>query len=100
MLTTITTTEDYFLIYKDSDLWSVLAVPIGTSVDVDDSMSYVEHSTIAEITAWMTANSITTLNSMALHSLADQNSQEREDLRVAISMPTADEDMEETEGGE
>ena len=94
MLVAVTTTENYVCIYQSSKLWTVLAVPVGSTVSIDDSMSYIEHDTAADITSWMTANSVTTKDSMALHAIEDQNSDERENLRVAIDMPSLDDDIE------
>lgn len=106
-LVTITTTKRFVCIYSGTDLHTVFAQPIGTSVYIDDSFSYIEHSSVLNISGWITANSIETNNGYATFQIPIQIAvddaentlnPERTDLDEAISLPEIIEEVEEEDG--
>lgn len=106
-LATITTTKRFVCIYSGTDLHTVFAQPIGTSVDIDDSFSYIEHDTTILITAWMTTNSIETASGyapfqipidIALDDSENTPNPERVALDAAIDVPIIVEEVEEEDG--
>ena len=93
---TIVTTKRFVCIYSGTDLYTVLALEIGTSIDIETTYSYIEHATTVEISGWMTANSIETFNGYASFQVpiqiaiddADNTlNPERSDLDTAIALP-------------
>lgn len=114
--TNITTGEGLFCIYEGSKLYSVLETTSGSTVTLSTTMSYVEHATPADLSAWMASNNVSSKTSSALFHIrkekatADNTASESnpiyDPLRVAASMPTGTEgvvdaeDLEETGEGE
>jgi hypothetical protein len=97
----ITTGDGLFCIYQGDKLYSVLQTTSGSTVSLSTTVSYVEHATAADLSAWMASNNISSKTSSALFHIrreratTDNTAVEPnpvyEPLRVAASMPTGTE---------
>lgn len=100
MLSSVTTAARYFCIHNSTELLRLFALPTGTSVDVDSSLSYSQHDTAAQVASWMASNNLKSQDSLVLFHVPknlgelDLPNPEYEELRVAVSLPTPEQDLE------
>ncbi len=69
--TTLTTTKRFVIFYSGTDLHQIVANTVGSTIDYDDSWSYQEESTTADVDTWLSSQSLTGNSDEVLRNMLD-----------------------------